>query len=325
MPTKEQERILALYDEAMASLRSGDLERAEELCIRLKDARFSGAFEVLALVALERGDLDAAEKTLREGTGVAPNVWFLWQLLGNTLSDRSRYAEAHAAYARALACPHVSEDSVRLNRAILFCREGRHAEALEETGGIAEEPQRSRADLVRVQVLSDLDRWENAIVEGQALVEKLATRPPSEEDDEGLEARARAALAVAWWRVKHDAEGARAILAPARLASGRAVVAVCDAEGTIDPRTSPRARTFALVVRGLWPEPMDGEQIAFLRRFTVVADDADDALARASLYVVPAARASLAVDECEDAGAAPTSALGVRRAQGYVFFGAEHG
>jgi tetratricopeptide (TPR) repeat protein len=147
MPTKEQERILALYDEAKASLRSGDLERTEELGVRLKDARFSGAFEVLALVALERGELDAAEKILREGTGVAPEVWLLWQLLGNTLSDRSRYAEAHAAYARAFACPHVSEDSVRLNRAILFWREGRHAEALEETVGITQEPQRSRASL----------------------------------------------------------------------------------------------------------------------------------------------------------------------------------
>jgi hypothetical protein len=109
------------------------------------------------------------------------------------------------------------------------------------------------------------------------------------------------------------------------LARGKALVAVCDAECAIDPRTSPRARTFALVVRGLWPEPMDGKQIAFLRPFTVVADDADDALARASLYVVPAARASLAVEECKDGGDAPTSALGVRRARGYVFFPAEHG
>lgn len=320
---ENHDRVLETYGEAMQCLREGDSGRAAELGASLKEARFSGAFEVLALAHLDEDLPEEAEKILREGTAIAPHVWVLWQLLGSTLSDLARYEEADDAYRRALACPHVDADAVNANRAILRLREGRHADVISVAAKIASEPARTHARIARVDALGCLGRWGEAIADGESLVRELAARD-DENSNDGLEARARVELALAYWRGRNDAAGARAMLAPARQASGPVLAEVARAELEIDPRTSPNARRYRLMIEGRWPEPdEDGVALGFVRTLEVVAEDPSAAMAFAATYVIAEARSSLVVDECHDDGSAADVPLGVHMVLGYGFFPVE--
>ena len=62
--------------------------------------------------------------------------WVLWQLLANFLSDRDSFEAAFRAYARALQCPGVDEDSVHYNHGAALMRSDRYSEALEVFGRV---------------------------------------------------------------------------------------------------------------------------------------------------------------------------------------------
>jgi tetratricopeptide (TPR) repeat protein len=119
------------YHAAMAALRGGELAEADRLGDELLLARHTGGFEVKALAAKERGDLDGAVQLLEEGVKHGGDVWLLWQLLGNVESDRENLCAADRAYEKALGCEGANEASVRLNQAVLTARKGDLEGALE--------------------------------------------------------------------------------------------------------------------------------------------------------------------------------------------------
>jgi tetratricopeptide (TPR) repeat protein len=114
-----------LFGRAMKAIQREELAEAERVARELHSLRYSGAFEIDALVALARDDLPAAERHLEKGLEVAPGVWGLWQLLGNVRSDLGRFDDAADAYREALTCEGASAESIRLNCAILDMRRGR--------------------------------------------------------------------------------------------------------------------------------------------------------------------------------------------------------
>jgi hypothetical protein len=68
-------------------------------------------------VQRERGEPEAAVRTLEEAAKVAPQ-WTLAQLRGNVLDELGRKDDAVTAYDEALALPGVWAGSVRYNRAV---------------------------------------------------------------------------------------------------------------------------------------------------------------------------------------------------------------
>jgi Flp pilus assembly protein TadD len=88
---------------AFRALDSGKPKAALKVAKKLERMRYSGSFEIQALAYADLGDPSKAISVLREGTTKCPNVWLLWQLLGNNLSDAGRFEEAFEAYEKGSA------------------------------------------------------------------------------------------------------------------------------------------------------------------------------------------------------------------------------
>ena len=123
----------AKYREALAAIEDGELARAHELAGELiDDHRYTGGFEVAALACRAEGDLARAAEHLELGLARAPELWMLWQLLGNTHSDLGRFDRAEDAFRRGLECSETYEESLRFNLALLEVRRGNARAGLEQ-------------------------------------------------------------------------------------------------------------------------------------------------------------------------------------------------
>ncbi len=119
------------FQRAFEAIKNGHLELASRIASWLLEQRYSGSFEIEALVCQARGDIDGAIGHLDEGLEVAEDVWRMWQLRGNLQSELEQYDEADDSYRRALECTHASVSSVRYNQAVVRSRRGEYTAAIE--------------------------------------------------------------------------------------------------------------------------------------------------------------------------------------------------
>ncbi len=126
----------ALYDQAHAALAAGDLEEAKRLGATLREQHFTGCYEIDALIAHAEGHPERGIEVLEQGTQRFPDLWLLWQLLGNFRSDAGELDEAERCYTQAAQAPGANQASVQLNLAVLSGRRGDHAKALARLSSI---------------------------------------------------------------------------------------------------------------------------------------------------------------------------------------------
>ena len=119
MSDAEAETVDPLIEEGFAYLREGQPDKALEIGRKLYVLQHSAAFEIMALAYSGMDRIDDAIAALEDGVGKAPDVWRLWQLLGNCYSHADRFPESEEAFKKALGCSVVDTDSVHLNLAIL--------------------------------------------------------------------------------------------------------------------------------------------------------------------------------------------------------------
>jgi len=74
----EVANAVALFDAGWTAVEEGDFDQAHAIGRRLKALRFSGAFEILALVHGHQDKFGSACKVLEAGVKRAPKVWRLW-------------------------------------------------------------------------------------------------------------------------------------------------------------------------------------------------------------------------------------------------------
>ena len=123
-------KVQKLMEDAYELLDSYSCDEAVKIGLKLLKLGYSGAYEILALAYYRTGERQRAMETLNEGLKKAPDVWLLWQLIGNIYSDDGKYVEAHEAFARSLTCPGVDESWVRYNQAVALSRQERYLESL---------------------------------------------------------------------------------------------------------------------------------------------------------------------------------------------------
>ena len=121
-----------LTAEAFEALENGQGTRVAEICAELRVMHYSSCFEIEALLALDQGLPTRALEVLDEGLGVVPDLWQLWQLRGNILSDGGQWDAALDSYQRALALDDADVNSLRLNRATALWRAQKIEQALTE-------------------------------------------------------------------------------------------------------------------------------------------------------------------------------------------------
>ncbi|MCP5523911.1 MAG: tetratricopeptide repeat protein [Verrucomicrobiales bacterium] len=197
MPGEERKRKSeALADKGFECLADGDYDAALDITRELEALRFSAAFDIGAQAHTALGNTGKAIETLQRGVATAPACWLNWQLLGNYQSDAGDHEKAADAYERALGCPDVWTDSVRLNQAIMANRRGDHARALAHLGMVRDPRLSLECAAARMDALSEAGR------NGEAL--SLADDYLSKKWDEERSKEPLAHIAAARGRIRLD-------------------------------------------------------------------------------------------------------------------------
>ena len=313
-PKKTAEQLM---DEGFELLESYDYEGAIRTGKKLKRMRHSSAFEILATAYAEDGDRPKAIRELEAGVEKAPDVWRLWQQLGNYYSDEKRYDDAKRAYERAVSCPDSYVDSVRLNMAIAMNRANDHEAALEILETIQDDDLRVRVAASTVTVLTDLGRHEAAI----AVAERAIAVPSDDPEDVEPMSRVYSGLGEAVWAHERDADLAlKHAWKAIELNNGNNGAMWLVRE--VRNRKSPDSQYFRMIIHGESREQIEdeGETQGFYRSFDVVADTEESALELAKEFESETVRPTITIDECDAIEPAPDSPHGVYTVTGHVFY-----
>ncbi len=302
-----------LYEEALDLLGDGEHDAALERGKALADAGDVRGYEIQAMALAELERPAEATKLLERGTAAHPDRWLLWQLLGNALSDEERHDDALLAYDRALALPGVDRDSVEYNRALSRARAGDPERALAGLTRLAAGPFALRAGALRVAVLRDQHRIDEAL----AVAEEARKHVGPETEEIGGEGELLAELAETLFHGKGDRAGAER--AAKESLADEAHPLAFEVLRELRGRTSPGARWFRLTIEGRLPQG-PSEPVGFYRVYEVVADDVDAALALAAELEPAECRASLRLEDHEAGDAAPDELVGVVSASEYLCF-----
>ncbi len=118
-------------DDALRFCQSGAFEQAEQICrqVLVQDADAPDAWNMLAVVLYQQGELEEAAKAAENATQLRPAIPPYWLTRGNIAMARNRNREAQSSFGRALELhPEFAEAHYRL--ALSHHREDRIAEAI---------------------------------------------------------------------------------------------------------------------------------------------------------------------------------------------------
>lgn len=304
-------RARRLYDEARELIDAGVFEDALTIARKLRKLSYSGAFEIEGLAYAGLARHEDAVRVLREGLAQAPHVWLNWHLLGNCLSDLSRFDEALAAFDRAAACSGADRSLIDLNRAIVEGRRQNHARSLAILDDVHGDAVRLPAISTRISALRGLQRDDEALALAEA-----ALRAWSDGDEKAIGSIAFAygelrrsrgdnplairTAAIDHWRWTHD----KNLLWLIR---------------DVLPVRSDSARYWRLT---LCAEELGATVDAngFFVGVDVVADSVEEALEFARQLDEFDGAADLRVDEAHDLGPHPNEPKGVYAMRGRVYY-----
>jgi tetratricopeptide (TPR) repeat protein len=327
---KEKFDPIVTTERAFEALSAGNLKEAEKLAAQLKDVHYSSCFEIRALVELRRERPDAAIEVLREGVEAAPAVWLLWQLLGNTLSDRGDYDEAMRCYESALQLDldEDSRGSLEFNRATLLSRQERGDEALEVVRQLerldAMPPYwQWRIRALELSILSDLGQSDELIEKAQELRDVLEAVDWVDEAFSYFDS-----LLVAW------KQGGFALLRDERFLEAREwatralVIDRTDADAlqllrTSDPDAPTADRYYYVMLEGDWQDENseDNEvEEGFFTTLEVIARSEEEAVELALQFESPRWETPLKVNEVEFGDECDFTAIGLWGANEYHTF-----
>lgn len=324
MDETHKEDAKALMDKAFALLHAGEPKKALEIGRRLEEMCFSGAFEIQALACRDMDEHDEAIRVLQLGTEKVPDVWILWQLLGNCLSDAERYDEALAAYEAGLALPDSDGVSLRFNRATALWRCKRFDEANAIITQLLSDPAfaeleselRLHIHAARIGVLSNLGRHQEAIAHFNDL-------PDIAEWSNLLVGMAwlEAKYAIALWRAGRSKDAEDVLTRVIRRDKSNSDAQWLKRE-MWQGDAAVGANAYDLLIHGPWRADAFsgvGPAAGFYTSYRVVADDLGEALAFVREFEPPAIRDELQIDEVQ-AQEPCAEPKGVYWTSGYSFY-----
>ncbi len=293
---------VALMNEAYGLLDREEAAQALKIGRRLEKMQYSGGFEIQALAYQELEENDKAIRVLQRGTKQAPDVWLLWQLFGNCLSDDEQYEEALTAYDKAVELPDSEKMSVQYNRAILLWR----MERLDDANAVVEEllndPDFAEARpeiqmnirASRIGILSALGQNEDAVA-------FFDTLPVTDEWSECFAevARLDGKYAIALWNAGRPDQARKALARAIRHDKTNSEAHWLVRE--MRARDYPGGGiAYELLIQGPWHAtafPGVDRRGGFFTKYHVVADDLEQALKFIREFEPPEIRDSLEIEE----------------------------
>ena len=308
-----------LTAEAFEALENGQGTRVAEICAELRVMHYSSCFEIEALLALDQGLPARALEVLDEGLAVVPELWQLWQLRGNILSDGGDWDEALESYKRALNLEGADVNSLRLNRATALWRAQRIELALDEIARTDGNSKQMSVSLGWRLQATRLALWgeQNRCDEVTARAAQLWDDQEELEIDEDEAAPLSVAFSQIGWALFNceqpqlARDWARAALEVDR-ANGQALLLAREAT----PNLPLGDATWSIVLRGR-TETEDGPT-GFITTILAVAPDVAVAEQLAIEFEAPRWEQEVTVEESERIGACDAQPSCIYQVQGYV-------
>lgn len=318
---KSPEQLMSEAEQALEQL---DFRKASQIADQLLRMHHTSGFEYKARALWGLNRTQDAISVLQQGVSVAPQVWILWEYLGEYLSDTGQHDEALEAFRKGLACDGSPKDSFLYNLALVYQRMGEHENAL-QLFDQAEEAIRELSvpllETARAYSLIHLQRYaeaERTLQHAQRTLDTLS----DPQTRLSTEAMTLAYTGLIYHKRDRDDALARQYAERAlRLDKENPdAIALMRATNPIAEKPTP---LWHILVEGVWNEPLEGVRtpIGFFANYWVVADTPDEALEYIRPFEPPSARDSLKVSEAEIEDTVQGEPKGVVRTQGgYIFF-----
>lgn len=321
-PEHSEQQARELMQKGYEHLSEGDAGEAKKLGKKLLKMKYSGGYELLARAyEMEERPQDAIA-VLEEGTRAVPQIWLLWQQLGNLQSDQGDFQAANESYTKALDCPGVDSSQIYFNKAIALHRCNMPQEAMEALDQVESDDLHWPALALRVALLNGLEQYHKSADLAKHLAERLLG---SEElfTQYTIElAGIITELGIAVGRGNNDIDGARHCFIQALRYVKNFSYALAMLR-QVYHMESTEAQHFRLLVRGTWFEPIEQHGTGnpgFYSTFDIVADNAEEAMAFAAELEPDEVRDSLVVEEVSVLGPCPQDLKGVYNRTGYAFY-----
>jgi tetratricopeptide (TPR) repeat protein len=315
-----------LMERACECLASCDSEGALFIAERLEKMRYSGAFEIRALAFASENKLEKAIKCLERGVKLCPQVWILWELLGNYRSDAGQFNKAMLCYDKAASCPDVDANSINYNRATCLSRQDRNEEALAVIATVDSEEKRIPKGILQTRLLVAAKRYEKAITVAQKLVGELEAKEFSPENQR-QQSTLNGQLSRAYLEFSQDQVKARSAVEIALMQDKTNESALAVLRELNNMVAGGEDRLISAIVQGIWDQPFEGGKSCpgFFASYHVVASSPDEALKFIRPLERSSVRGSLAIYEHRSQKRKSWQGLkGVYTAVGgYIFFSEE--
>ena len=308
-----------LTEDAYTALENGEGARVAEICAELRVMHYSSCFEIEALLALDQNQPARALEVLDEGLEAVPDLWSLWQLKGNILSDGGQFEAALEAYERAGEIEDADQGALCLNRATAMWREGRAKAALREIEAHAFDG--ASLDLVWRKDALQLNLW--AELKRCDEVQHRAAQLFAQQEDLELEPDEAAQISVAFsqigWALKscEQLESARS-WAQAALEIDRTNGQALLLRREATPGLPFADKMFRVMLTGEIED--EGEIKGFYTPLCTVAADADGAQKLALEFESAYHETPVTVEEIERIGVCDNQPICVYQVDAYFLF-----
>jgi tetratricopeptide (TPR) repeat protein len=320
----KHQKIEKLMDEGFEALYSFNSDKAIIIGKKLKQLRHSSAFEILALGYNQIDKPEKSIEVLKEGVSVAPDVWLLWQLLGNYQSDTENFAEAQRCYCEALKCKGNDANAIKYNSAIAYSREKKYSDAETQINSIDFNQLENDVNYKllilsyaeKICIQNKLGKLIKAFELGKEVLvakydvddfrDELAVLYTSHAETLYQMKQNKKALEYLWYSVELDKKNKR----------------TSSLIREIENRFSKNTKYYRIMIQGVWPEPFEGESIkpGFFTSYDVVADDNEQAFELIKRFEPDYVQGSLKIVESEVLEERPNEPIGIYSAGSYSFF-----
>lgn len=305
---KEIKEIEQIMLDGFSAAYSSDHEKAIIIGKELIKRRHSSGFEILALGYQHKGNLKKAIVTLETGVKKAPNVFKMWQLLGNLYSYTGKFQKSYDAYKRGMECPNTDLNSLNLNFAVALERDNKNIEAFEKINEISTVDADNIFNIsywsTKFRIQNSLERFKQTIDEYKKIIKEIdidnIDKNLLPNIDEFI-SNIHCEDALALWKTNKNNNEINEIIEKSILAdkhNDKTKWLIRE----IRKSKSEYSYHFHIMINGEWTlnKSEDGKDMDFFTTYDVVAETEEEALGFIKQFEPPAIRDKIKIEEVKE-------------------------
>lgn len=321
-----QENLETLMWDAFQLLENGEPQKALEAGKELEKLRYSGGFEIQALAYAELGKKKKAINVLEKGVEEAPDIWLLWQMLGNYYSHEGQMEKSCDAFEKGLQIEQTDRVSLLYNYSLALERNHEYEKAQRKISEIQQD-ERFPGDTeeylylliqsLRLSLLNNLQQYQDAIKLYAQLEDSVIRR---EEDYPSELSRIYAEVSKTYLNLADPAK-AKNYLKKAVERDNQNETAYWLYRELYGSADYKKAKYYRMVIQGKWHEPLEEEKKlpGVFINYEVAADNEEEALEIIKFFEPPEIHDSLNISEAKILKS-PNQPKGVYQNHGYNFY-----